>query len=275
MRLVLFGDIHLYRLWLAPWHLASKRVLGQSNLVLNRRRKFNHALLPGMIERAVELKPDVCLLSGDLTTTALVKEFELVARALKPMTDQVPTIAVPGNHDRYTYRSARTQRMDRMLEALVPQRFPHTRELSDRWRLLALDAAVPSPHNARGRLGAVQLQAATEYADALDETQGLIVLCHYPCAVPSHIREFASHALAERDELRAVLERCKARVVYLHGHIHRPWHHEVGDGSGVPFTCIDAGSPCLTSPDFPQGQGFYQIDLPDDPSEPLAVTHHT
>ena len=111
MRIVLFGDIHLYRLWLAPWHLLSKRVLGQGNLVLNRRRKFDHSLLPGLIEQAVAIKPDLCLLSGDLTTTALVGEFEDAAAALKPLTDRVQTIAVPGNHDRYTYTSARVKRI--------------------------------------------------------------------------------------------------------------------------------------------------------------------
>lgn len=275
MRIVLIGDVHLYRLWLTPWHLASKRVLGQSNLIFNRRKKFNHALLPGLLEKAIACEPDLCLLSGDLTTTALVKEFGDALDALKPLTDKVPTIAVPGNHDRYTYRSARTRRMDRLMHAFVPQRFPHTQQFATNWNLLALDGAVPRPHNARGRLGEAQLQAAAEYVESLDESQGLIVLCHYPCALPSHIHEHDSHALDERDELRVILERAKARVVYLHGHIHHPWHHEPGDGSGVPFTCIDAGSPCMVTHDFPNGQGFYAIDLPEDPRGKLGVVHHT
>jgi 3',5'-cyclic AMP phosphodiesterase CpdA len=162
-----------------------------------------------------------------------------------------------------------------MLSDWVPDRFPHTRVLTDRWRLLALDAAVPRVYNARGRLGQVQFEAARTYAESLDESQGLVVLCHYPCALPSHIHEHESHALQERDALRQVLENCKARVVYLHGHIHHPWHHEPGDGSGVPFTCIDAGSPCMTDPDHPLGQGFFHIDVPDDPAEGLSVVHHT
>lgn len=274
MRIVLFGDIHLYRLWLAPWHLASKRVLGQSNLWLNRRKRFNHALLPGLIQQALAVEPDLCLLSGDLTTTALRAEFEDVALALRPLTEQVETIAVPGNHDRYTYTSSRHRRIDRLLEKILPDYFPHTRPLTDHWHLLALDAAVPSTHNARGRLGRVQLEAAEAYAQSLDSTQGLVVLCHYPCALPGSVHEHASHALAERDALRLAFEASKARVVYLHGHIHQPWHHEPGDGSGVPFTCIDAGSPCMISKQYPTGQGFYQIDLPEDPSDPLAVQHH-
>ena len=274
MRIVLFGDIHFYRLWLAPWHLLSKRVLGQSNLVLNRRKRFRHELLGAMIDKAVALRPDLCLLSGDLTTTSLKREFLDVAAALRPLTASVPTVLVPGNHDRYTFTASRSHRVDRMLAELVPPAFPHTRGLTERWRLLALDGAVPRLYNARGRLGKMQFKAAADTIASLDESQGLIVLCHYPCALPDYIHEHASHALEERDALRAVLENCRGRVVYLHGHIHRPWHHEPGDGSGVPFTCIDAGSPCMISGDYPHGQGFYEIELPEDPRDALGVRHH-
>lgn len=274
MRIVLFGDIHLYRLWLTPWQLLSKRILGQANLILNRRKTFRHDLLPSLIEQAIGLNPDMLLLSGDVTTTSLKREFEDVALALKSLTDRVPTVLVPGNHDRYTFRAARSRVIDRMLSDWVPQGFPHTRELTDRWRLLALDAAVPRVYNARGRLGNEQFEATKAYVESLDETQGLVVLCHYPCALPSHIHEHESHALQERDALREVLENCHGRVVYIHGHIHYPWHHEPGDGSAVPFTCIDAGSPCMISDDYPAGQGFFEIELPDDPSHKLMVKHH-
>lgn len=274
MRLVLFGDIHLYRLWLTPWQLASKRILGQSNLILNRRKTFRHDLLGKMVDEAIGLEPDMLLLSGDVTTTSLKKEFLDVAAALKPLADRVPTVLVPGNHDRYTFHASRSRLIDRMLPAWVPDHFPHTRELTDRWRLLALDAAVPRVYNARGRLGKVQFEAAKTYVESLDETQGLVVLCHYPCALPDYIHEHESHALEERDALRGVLENCRGRVVYIHGHIHKPWHHEPGDGSGVPFTCIDAGSPCMTSEAYPTGQGFYEVALPGDPREALVVRHH-
>lgn len=281
MRLILLGDIHFYRLWFAPWHLLSKRVLGQSNLLLKRRKTFRHERFDELIHKAVGLQPDRVLLSGDLTTTALKREFLDVAQALQPLTDVVPTVLVPGNHDRYTYAAARERRLDRMLEKLCPPAFPHTDVLNENWRLLALDAAVPRWFNARGRLGRTQLDGVRQHLDTLKAGQGLIVLCHYPCVVPAHIHEHASHALEEAAELKNMLANCPARVVYIHGHIHRPWHHEPGDGSGVPFTCIDAGAPCMTDSDYPLGQGFYEIELPDDPADPadpagpLTVRHHT
>lgn len=274
MRIVLFGDIHLYRLWLTPWQLISKRILGQTNLILNRRQRFQHERLGPMIEKAIEIDPDMLLLSGDVSTTSLKREFADVQAALKPLADRVPTVLVPGNHDRYTFAAARTRVIDRMLCEWVPQQFPHTRALTDRWHLLALDAAVPRLYNARGRLGMPQFEQAKAYIESLDASQGVVVLCHYPCALPGHVHEHESHALEERDALREALANCAARVVYLHGHIHQPWHHEPGDGSGVPFTCIDAGSPCMKDSKHPNGQGFYEIELPDDPGGDLVVRHH-
>lgn len=214
------------------------------------------------------------LLSGDVTTTSLRGEFEDVAKALKPLADRVPTVLVPGNHDRYTFSASRSRLIDRVLSDWVPERFPGVQSLTDRWKLLSLDAAVPRFYNARGRLGPTQLAGIREAVAEMHHGQGLIVLCHYPCVVPSDVHEHDSHALKERDELRRLLEEARPRVVYIHGHIHRPWHHEPGDGSGVPFTCINAGSPCLTSDAYPEGQGFFEIELPDDPTEVLGVKHH-
>ncbi len=102
MRLLLIGDIHAYRLYVSPWHLLGKALLGQTNLWLYRRRKFDLSLLPAVVARAVDLRPDLVLLSGDLTTTAYPGEFADVAAALRPLLAAVPTVAVPGNHDRYT-----------------------------------------------------------------------------------------------------------------------------------------------------------------------------
>ncbi|MEM9021980.1 MAG: metallophosphoesterase [Planctomycetota bacterium] len=274
MRIVLLGDIHFYRLWFAPWHLLSKRILGHTNLLLNRRKVFRHELFAELVHRAVALNPDRVLLSGDLTTTALKQEFLDCAEALRPLTDQVKTLMVPGNHDRYTFTSRRVRRADRLLAGLCPPAFPHTEALNDRWELLALDAAVPRVFNARGRLGAAQIEGIQRYLDTLEAGKGLVVLCHYPCVVPAGVHEHESHAMEEAVQLRELLAQCPARLVYLHGHIHRPWHHEPGDGSGVPFTCIDAGAPCMVGRTFPSGQGFYEIVLPDDPTDALAVTHH-
>jgi len=282
-RIALIGDLHLFSLWPMPWHMLSKRVLGQSNLWLNRRKVFRHHRLHELIRKAIDLKPDMVLCSGDLTTTALRSEFELARAALAPLAEAAPLVAVPGNHDKYTFHAARSKRMQRMLPEWVPDTFPHTRPINAGWDLLALDAAIPRVKDAVGRLGAVQLEAVGTLLKQRDPTRGLVVLCHYPCAVPPGIHEHDSHKLADAPVLRKLLEqhtRQGARVVYIHGHIHRPWYVQPATdpdapGPTVPFTCINAGAPCMLDPDHPHGQGFGELVLPQDPTAALVVRRHT
>jgi len=124
MRLALIGDIHYYRLAVAPWQLFGKRLLGQANLWLNRRHRFNRSLLKPVLEQAESIQPDMVLMSGDLTTTALAGEFADVAAALNPLAKRIPMVAVPGNHDRYTFSAARHRVMEKALLTAVPQPFP-------------------------------------------------------------------------------------------------------------------------------------------------------
>ena len=275
MRLVLIGDVHIFRLALPPASLLSKRILGQTNLWLNRRHRFEHALMKCILDRIVSLDPNMLLLTGDLTTTALEQEFQDIGRLLEPLTGRFHTIAVPGNHDRYTFTSARVGRMERMLPGLVPPRFPDFRKLTDHWSLLALDGAVPRLLNARGRLGARQLHRAHRHVRRLSADEGLIVLCHYPLKTPPRVPPATwDHKLAESGRLRRILRHCPARILYVHGHIHRPWCWQPRRPRHGRITYINAGSPCLTSTRHPQGQGFWQIDLPEDPNDPIGFVHH-
>ncbi|MEM9415395.1 MAG: metallophosphoesterase [Planctomycetota bacterium] len=284
-RIALIGDLHLFSLWPMPWHMLSKRVLGQSNLWLNRRKVFRHHRLHELIDKAIDLKPDMVLCSGDLTTTALQSEFETARRFLAPLAEVAPLVAVPGNHDKYTFTAARSKRMQRMLPGWVPDTFPHTRPINAGWDLLALDAAIPRVKDAVGRLGAQQLDSVAATLRGRDPARGLVVLCHYPCVVPHGIHEHDSHRLADAPQLRKLLEQhtdAGARVVYIHGHIHRPWYVQPGAdpdrggdaNGGVPFTCINAGAPCMVDPDHPLGQGFGELILPDDPAASLVVRRH-
>lgn len=268
MRAVVFGDIHLYRLALPPWGMLSKRMLGQTNLWLNRRYRFDARLLPPAVEHAMSLAPDVVLLSGDLTTTALPGEFTDAAAALQPLLENRVTMAVPGNHDRYTFTAARGKRFERAMGDSAPNSYPHFRGLTDRWSLAALDAARPTTISSRGLVGARQMNALREYVADLNADQGLVVLCHYPFAVPPQYKQPGwEHRLSDAAALRDVLRDCAATVLYIHGHVHHPWLWEV-DG----IIDLNAGSPTLRTPDEPLGQGFWEVELPED-GPPVARRH--
>ncbi len=275
MRLALIGDIHHYRLDIHWRQLVGKRFLGHTNLWLNRRHRFNHGVLSPLIDRVTAINPDHVLLTGDVTTTSLDDEFHDVATFLKPLSDRFNTLLVPGNHDRYTFSSKRSRRIERLLEHLLPQEFPHFENVGGRWHVLALDGAQPRVFMARGALGEAQLNAASAKLARLTPDDGLIVMCHYPIVAPPDALPLTyDHRLADARALAKLLRRCPARVVYLHGHIHRPWAWAPTNGRHRGLTHINAGAPCLTSAVYPLGQGFWQIDLPDDPREALGLVHH-
>jgi len=270
----LIGDIHLYSLKVRARELMGKRLMGHTNLWLSRRHRFNHRMLEKVMQKVEAIAPDLAVFSGDVTTTSLANEFHDINEYLHPLSQKVPVLLVPGNHDRYTFRSARKQRMEKALEGIMPLAFPHWQKLTDRWYLLALDSAIPQLMLSRGALGETQLKAIARRLAQLKAGDGLVVLCHYPVALPAGWPRTWTHDLAKGQQLRRLLENCPAKVVFLHGHVHKPWYARPTGHDGLPFICINAGSPCMTSNEFPLGQGFWEIALPDDPADALDLTHH-
>ena len=271
MRLVLIGDIHARRLLVPPWRLLGKRLLGQTNLWLRRRHQFDLSLLAPTLRRAVRTRPDLMLFSGDLTSTALEAEFEDVKAILTSLEDRPATLIVPGNHDRYTFAAARHRVIERAFPRDVPDCFPDVRSLNNAWRLLALDASVPRLLSSRGLVGASQQQEAATLVRSLSAEHGLVVLCHYPITVPDGIRSRWQHRLAEADALCDLMASSRARVIWLHGHVHMPWHFRPPDPRLAHVVSVNAGSPTLSRGGSGRGHGFWQIDLPDEASGPIDL----
>lgn len=280
MRLALIGDIHLFQTHVHPSRLVGKRLLGHTNLMLNRRFRFNHRVLSPLIERVGELGFDALLLSGDVTTTSLEDEFRDVTTYLEPLAKQMPTVIVPGNHDKYTFRSARKSRMWTHMRGILPESFPHIRELKKHWRLLCLDSAQPQLVWSRGALGYEQMRQVTAFIESLTKDDALVILCHYPTVMPAGIPHSWGHALAEAKELHELLTACPARIVFAHGHVHKPWQwdpangNKTGNGDSSGLMYLNTGAPCLTSNRYPFGQGFWGLGLPDDPWGALELIHH-
>ncbi|MBL4701352.1 MAG: metallophosphoesterase [Phycisphaeraceae bacterium] len=273
-RAVLIGDIHSYQLWVPPWQLLGKRVLGQINLWKNRRHRFKSNRLNPVVDKALTLNADLLLLSGDFSTTALPCEFDQALRLLKPLMDQVSTVlAVPGNHDRYTFSATRRQLARKYLQNAMPAQFPAMIRVSDQWSVLALDSAVPRCISSRGRLGKKQIDAAIRLLDATPDGHNVIVLCHYAIGNPpafSHMKR--NHLLEEQQELVDILGRSSQRlnIIFSHGHVHYPWAWPREEG----FFDLNNGSPTMSDPHFPHGQGFWELTFNDINAHETCLTHH-
>ncbi len=272
LRVALVGDLHTYRLAVGPWRLLGKRLVGQANVWFSRRHRFDRKLLPGLFERVAAIEPDVLLLSGDLTSTALPREFADMAAMLTPLTRTIRTFIVPGNHDRYTYSSSWRKAFRRRLGAVLAHRWPHAEKLSERWHVLALDTAVPRLLDSRGKVTQRQLEGARQAVGAVQPGEGLIVLSHYPVVMPPQNQPHWRHRLGGAADLLAALGECRGRVIYAHGHIHEPWLFRPEGQSTL--TDINAGAPCQVNDRYPLGQGFWEIALPASPASPAAFRHH-
>lgn len=273
MRIVLLGDIHLYQLRVWPWQLASKRVIGQMNLWFNRRFHFRIDRLGAMVERATAVLPDAVLLSGDLTTTALPGEFAAAMALLDPLVKSVPTWAVPGNHDRYTFTAARRRVFERYLGEHTTRDWPLHRRLAPGLHLVGLDPTRPNIVSDRGRLPAPQLDKLRGILDELAPTDRLIVLCHYTLGTPpGYHHEAPRHRMTNAAELLDIL-RGDRPTLYLHGHQHEPWCWRITSAPNI--VAVNAGAPVLVKPHWPGGQGFWQIDTdPASDGEDWRLIHH-
>ena len=83
-----------------------KRIIGATNWYLLRRAKrFDEEVQKQLVNKMIELKPDVVILSGDLTNLSTSEEFHHAYQILRPILHNnglFPTFIIPGNHDAYT-----------------------------------------------------------------------------------------------------------------------------------------------------------------------------
>lgn len=102
MRVAHLTDIHFQ---VAPSFselIAIKRLMGSTNLyLLGRQKKFSLDVQRAAIQQIVDWKPDLVLITGDITAQALDAEFALARQELDPILSQFPTVLQAGNHDTY------------------------------------------------------------------------------------------------------------------------------------------------------------------------------
>jgi hypothetical protein len=203
------------------------------------------------------------------------------------MSAAATTMLVPGNHDVYTFTARRRERLAAAFPTAVPAQFPCVRPLIGGWKLLAVDSAAPRLLDSRGRVGERQLREVENILRAMSGSDGVLVLCHYPIGKPPELPPMKTgHRLLDDDRWREVIATSTARVVLVHGHVHCPWLWRVSGMRNV--LDVNAGAPTMVMrarkhgaqgarPDHSggsRGQGFWEMTLAADPSQPIGFAHH-
>jgi 3',5'-cyclic AMP phosphodiesterase CpdA len=271
LRIIHLSDIHVWRYAFNPLRLFNKRVVGMTELVLGRARKFRLERLHAVVERVLGLAPDHVLITGDLTTTALPDEFRTARAALADLLlDSSRVTVIPGNHDRYTTGSVRYHLFEEWFGVFAPPGpYPWLRPIGAGTAILGLDA-TRSHLTATGFLPPEQMDRARALiAPPGSRPRRLIVANHYPVAAPApYVEELAKKRLKNADAAAAWLDGIGPHL-YCCGHVHAAWAFTP---SSVPDQlCLNAGAPLLRDPTGLRPPGFLEITLDD---RDVSVIHH-
>jgi 3',5'-cyclic AMP phosphodiesterase CpdA len=263
MKILHFSDLHVWRRRLDFRDPALKRFLGFGNLLLRRGRAFPVRCADRVIQEIHRFDP------ADL----VVAEFQAARDLLAPLRQKWGDrfFLIPGNHDRYTPRTlerglfeasfshARFDRLDRPVRSTA---------VTERLAVVGFDCSVPRLIASTGLFTESLAQALDEEL-GLQETTGrkVVLVGHYPYAVPERVRVSRGHRLVGADRLEAVVARRKP-ILYLHGHKHRRWAFR--PGSTPETLCVNAGSAGLLTTDPRTRAGFVVITL-DEGLRPVDV----
>ncbi len=221
-RFIHITDLHFWQVVYNPCALVNKRLLGNLNLLLRRRRYIHLEWADPFLQLLRGLDADALLVGGDVTTTATDDEYRM-ARAFfdKASEDGLPIYLIPGNHDFYTFESRRCRRFERHLGAWLDD--PHAPALSQLpggAQLLRIPTTRPNLLSSRGHISDAQLaQTATLLRQV---GQGpLIVLAHYPILPnPGVYPSGMTRRLGNASALRRLLGESGKPLIYLAGHVH-------------------------------------------------------
>ncbi|WP_163558911.1 phosphodiesterase [Halomonas sp. NO4] len=218
MRLIQVTDCHLH---------ADPRARSRAGFPL---RQLERAL-----EAVVDERPDLVLITGDISQDETAASYQLAERALARL--GCPWFWLAGNHD-------------------DPAQMAAVRELQtevelDGWRLLLLDTRVSGhPH---GELGEAQLAALAERLEA-DDRPTLITMHHPPLAVGSEWLD--AIGLADREALWQTLAAYPQVRLILCGHIHQAFasRQRHAEGEVAVYGCPS------TTDQFLAGSAAFAID---------------
>jgi 3',5'-cyclic AMP phosphodiesterase CpdA len=176
--------------------------------------RIDRAIVQALIVAVTETRPDVVVVSGDLTQRAKAREFQEARGFLKAL--PFPQIVVPGNHDVPLYNV-----VARALQPLRNYQRYITKDLEPSY--CDQEIAIVGINTARsltfknGRINRQQVGRSCARLEACGENRTRIIVSHHPFDLPE---THELHGLVGRAHMAmAGFARCRVDLI-LSGHLH-------------------------------------------------------
>jgi 3',5'-cyclic AMP phosphodiesterase CpdA len=176
--------------------------------------RIDPALLEPALEKVHVLKPDLVVVSGDLTQRAKPEQFRQAKRFLDALPG--PQVVVPGNHDVPLYNL-----FQRFFQPLDKFRRLISGDVEPSY--VDGEIAVVGVNTARslvfkgGRINEAQIERVGDLLCRLDERITKILVTHHPFDLPAGGDE--RHIVGRAAKAMKLLARCGADIL-LSGHLH-------------------------------------------------------
>ena len=258
--IVHISDPHFHALPGSIGEWRSKRALGAMNL-LRRRWRFPLERAEKLVKTLQQLQWDHLVISGDITSLSLEQEFQTARQTLKPLLEHPQKVTViPGNHDRYVKAACQPDFFWQYFGDCFVKSGIKTQKLTDEWHLIGWDSTHPNDWmTAAGTVTRETLLATESYIQAQSAQTRFILVNHYPLWYPSDQADKPLHRLYNGAYVLHWIQQQPQVAIYLHGHIHENWAHQVSRATAPLYLINSASSTARLRPG--QRSAFHRIHL--------------
>ncbi len=226
MRIAHLSDLHFAKPTFGLGQVFSKRWLGNLNTLTRRGKAYCNKRPFELIPYLKEIGTQMCLLTGDFTSTGNDQEFALAKNFTQSLDDAgIEWFAIPGNHDCYT---AQNMRKNTFYKTFPDQYKTSSFRLSDArvtdgplcdgWWLVALDTTLAtSLISAEGLFPDALEKLLPTVLDHIPKGQKVLMINHFPFFQ----HESKRRRMQRGPALQSLLEKSPQVQLYLHGHTHR------------------------------------------------------
>jgi 3',5'-cyclic AMP phosphodiesterase CpdA len=248
-RLAQISDLHL-PFWPGRWRsrdCSLKRLAGWVNMRWLRRSELfalAETVAASLVRDILARRPDAIVMCGDVACLGFEEEFAQASALLRPLLENFPGLAVPGNHDHYCAEAVLSRSFERHFAAwqqglrVENAHYPFALAL-DSATLVGVNSAQATywPWDTRGQVGPAQLKLLEELLKrSASRSQRLLLVTHYPYVRADGSFETYFRRLTDADALAELLARYGV-VAWLHGHRHSPYFHPPQLARGFALIC--------------------------------------